>query len=271
MKTKTALAATPRPLDRSKSPPPGHRCDLAFTLIELLVVIAIIAILAALLLPALSLAKAATRRTNCINNLRQISLGIQQYATDNASTLPAAPNVTGWDIETNHWAIFYKRLVKDYVGLHGASSPQDKVFACPADTFYYDVPSMAYEARSLHDQSDSDYSSYGFNGANGSPYNPPPAYLNETSFPGVFGRKQPSIKNPVKTVLLAEFPAIFPWSWHQPQKLPSAQNGVNDAKNLVGFVDGHISYVKIYWNSNFSTTSCCYDPPAGYDYQWSGD
>src|ERR1039458_7523186 len=210
MKTKTALAATPRPLDRSKRPPPGHCFDLAFTLIELLVVIAIIAILAALLLPALSRAKAAARRTNCINNLRQVSLGIQQYAADNASTLPAAPNVTGWDIETNHWALFYKRLVKNYVGLHGASSPQDKVFACPADTFYYDVPSMAYEARSLHDQSDSDYSSYGFNGANGSPYNPPPAYLNETSFPGVFGRKQPSIKSPVKTVLLAEFPAIFP-------------------------------------------------------------
>jgi len=271
MNIESAFPATPRSFDRSQSPPPSHRRGLAFTLIELLVVIAIIAILAAMLLPALSRAKAVARRTNCINNLRQINLGIQQYAADNASTLPAAPNVTGWDIETNHWAFFYKGLVKRYVGLLGASSLADNVFACPADTFYYDVPSMGYEARSLHDQSDSDYSSYGFNGANGSPLNPPPAYLNEAAFPGVFGRKQPSIRNPVKTVLLAEFSGIFPWSWHQPQKLPAGQNGVNDAKNIVSFVDGHAGYVKIYWNSRFSTTSCCYDPPVSYDYQWGGD
>ena len=69
-------------------PPTPSRRD-GFTLIELLVVIAIIGILASMLLPSLAGAKGRAQETVCLNNLRQVGIGLIMYVADNDQRYPS--------------------------------------------------------------------------------------------------------------------------------------------------------------------------------------
>lgn len=235
----------------------------AFTLIELLTVIAIVGLLSALVLPAVSAARGKVKRATCSGNLREISRAVLMYADDSTDTAPKSPGLN----EVTLSLTGYKRLIRTYSGLNGASSARAKLFACPADTFHYEdlTRNPRHVPHGLWEQPVSDFASYTFNGGN---------EIAGAGLPGIAGRKLGSIRQPAKTVLVAEAAASAPWSWHQPKRPFTTGNArFNDAQNMIGFVDGHVDYLKIYWRGGNSSASLAmqYDPPGGYAYQWSGD
>lgn len=124
---------------RRKAAPSG------FTLIELLVVIAIIAILAALLLPVLARAKEKGRQTSCINNVKQLELGIAMYLNDFNDVYPSCASRTSFGFQLDDWIYWrtgaatpnyagtLETLDRSPVVFYLGTKASTNIFRCPSD------------------------------------------------------------------------------------------------------------------------------------------
>lgn len=216
-------------------------------------VIVVILTLAALLLPVVSKAKTQSQRGTCVSNLRQVNFAIKMYADDNKDLLPLG--------QPSRALIGFRPMVQNYLGIHGQPTSHDKVFVCPADKFSVEWSITGpFRAGPIYENTLSNFTSYLFNGGNTAKSNP--------TLPGIAGARLGSLQNPTKTVLVAEGSAFEGFSWHKPHN----ELLFRDSLNEDGYVDGHVDFVKIFWNGSLWPTgaACFYDPPQGYAYRWSG-
>ena len=219
------------------------------TLTDLLVVVAVLSLLAALGVPLLMRARAKAGLEVCLGNLKQVNHAVLQFADEHQHRLPevaASPSPGGW------W--WYKEQVKGYVGLTAKSSADDKVFACPQDRGYgegTERPQPFCRSQKY------DFTSYVFNG------------VNLSGVPNIAAREISSIRDPSRTLLVMEWTAHGPLSWHRSRTGQANTPFYNDAESVAGFVDGHVALTKIYHDGlNAAYTR---DPAPGYTYKYSGD
>jgi len=231
---------------------------LAFTLIELLIVIAIIAILAAILMPVLSAAKKKGAQSTCINNQKQLGLGMKIYVDDNNSTFPGiasrmygcqTPDWIYWRTNTALYPSFTQSPI--LVAVPGMQKPS---LRCPLDTS--DVDRDNYAAN-YGDGYGPYLFSYSFNGYALDDNDNNLGMSTVVSASGgtttAYPFKENSVRNPSQKITLAEEPGslasddspdgssiINDGRWVPNQDALTIRHG---GKADVAFGDGHVQAV----------------------------
>ena len=111
------------------------RHSRGFTLVELLVVIAIIGVLVALLLPAIQAARETARRTQCISNLRQIGLALDQYVNVQGPR-GKFPNCANMTKSTPTERPSLMEVIGRYCEMTDPTQEKSELFHCPSDRDY---------------------------------------------------------------------------------------------------------------------------------------
>jgi hypothetical protein len=206
--------------------------------------VAIVALLGAICFAVGAKGRNEARLKLCSGNLKEVGRAVLAFAGDHGDALPGllrTPAGPSW------W--WYKNEVRRYAGLSGESSPQDRVFACPLDRGYSDPGPFWKNPRF-------NYTSYVFNG------------VTLLGTPNIAGWKLASVNQPARTLLVMEWSAHGPLSWHHSRTGKANAPFYRDAESMVAFTDGHVSLTKIYFDGyNAAYTR---DPIQGYSYKFSG-
>jgi hypothetical protein len=140
------------------------------------------------------------------------------------------------------------------------------LFICPADDFDCDDPAIkdllpfdSIGGKGFWRQAATHHVSYFFNGMVKS--DDPETHVAQKPFAAV--------REPARCVLAGEISGglgLSAHDRHEPYQF-------NNAPDVMSFVDGHASYIRIYWNGvkGLAGISFLYEPPAGYEYKWSAN